>query len=849
MPLLETETIQEEQSVKNRLISVKKSLQKATQEALKHATAAELRPSELPENDDPNASFHLGMELFGQETSVIEKHVRTNLEKLEHELEEVSEMKNSRLSNVDEDEDSDADDSFESPAQLELEAKKLQTKIRFLRECSSARSLLDESVVLSSPALSANAEPDLLESAKRLVLAQASMEKAQNVVADSDSADNQSPELLAAYKILDSIQASVRRQKVDLIGRAKSLWQASVTLAPGSLAVRGSDKSGLAVAYDILEVFAEDGSSALEAVLRKFVKTLHHDVFRPVLESHLAGKAQTSWVFSETEDRGSATNHYSNVVSASSSTKAKGPVHRLEWSREDDEILGTTTDQTELNQPSSLAAWKETIAFVHHVVTFVAVRVLLQRDSLCKVVGDRLFGKPGALPSALNLDALGLESCMIGNDNGLLMEPLVDAMSETCVPNYLKPSETDQLYSMAKELRGFVDPFLQDVIAKRVLSGENSRLAVFAATFEQKYVDNRRCLILNEARNLLIKNDYHNTVEVGVEVHDNKDERLGMGDDMAVFKLHRSSISDTASKLMALCRKAMDEAVEQQVAPADTPLSLLPATLYRTAREVLDLFRAIVPVTYGSETTNVPRTAAVFHNDSVFFAHHCLTLGLEYKDKFPPAEPDDARGNLLRQTCFFVDMVPLFRDLAERSMGNMLDLQANQIVEIVGQRITLFDRALRSDEILAEWSEAETALTAGLYHLRHLSQAWKPVLSYDVFNRSMCYLADVIFTLYLDQLMKATDISANASGFVSTLFQKATHDIGELVSQDKSGSRVWDRFSAASRFMDMSLADIQAALGDGVFRSVTGPELTRLITAAFDDTPKRRNLLKLLASN
>jgi hypothetical protein len=331
---------------------------------------------------------------------------------------------------------------------LELEAKKLQTKIRFLRECSSARSLLDESVVLSSPALSANAEPDLLESAKRLVLAQASMEKAQNVVADSDSADNQSPELLAAYKILDSIQASVRRQKVDLIGRAKSLWQASVTLAPGSLAVRGSDKSGLAVAYDILEVFAEDGSSALEAVLRKFVKTLHHDVFRPVLESHLAGKAQTSWVFSETEDRGSATNHYSNVVSASSSTKAKGPVHRLEWSREDDEILGTTTDQTELNQPSSLAAWKETIAFVHHVVTFVAVRVLLQRDPLCKVVGDRLFGKPGALPSALNLDALGLESCMIGNDNGLLMEPLVDAMSETCVPNYLKPSETDQLYSI-----------------------------------------------------------------------------------------------------------------------------------------------------------------------------------------------------------------------------------------------------------------------------------------------------------------------------------------------------------------------------------------------------------------
>jgi protein transport protein DSL1/ZW10 len=165
------------------------------------------------------------------------------------------------------------------------------------------------------------------------------------------------------------------------------------------------------------------------------------------------------------------------------------------------------------------------------------------------------------------------------------------------------------------------------------------------------------------------------------------------------------------------------------------------------------------------------------------------------------------------------------------------------------ERITLMGEALRSNEILVEWSDAEKALSAALYHLRHLSQAWKPILSYDILNRSMCYLVDVTFTLFLDQIAKATDISSSACAFVFSLFQKATHDLEVLLNGDTSGSRVWDRFSAVGRIMDMSIADIQVALADGVFRSVTGPELSRLVTSCFDDTPKRRMLIKTLAAS
>jgi hypothetical protein len=48
--------------------------------------------------------------------------------------------------------------------------------------------------------------------------------------------------------------------------------------------------------------------------------------------------------------------------------------------------------------------------------------------------------------------------------------------------------------------------------------------------------------------------------------------------------------------------------------------------------------------------------------------------------------------------------------------------------------------------------------------------------------------------------------------------------------------------------MDMSLADINTGLSEGVFRSVTASELSRLITVTFDESQRRQALLQLLAA-
>ena len=143
---------------------------------------------------------------------------------------------------------------------------------------------------------------------------------------------------------------------------------------------------------------------------------------------------------------------------------------------------------------------------------------------------------------------------------------------------------------------------------------------------------------------------------------------------------------------------------------------------------------------------------------------------------------------------------------------------------------------------------------------------------------SMGNLADVVFTLFLDPVLQAEDITEVASRFVHSLFLDAAGGVAEMflvgggddnetmdngIFMDDSNtmqrqqhqfqvatkySVLFDKLQAVGRFMCMNLDEIQRGLEEGAFRSVTGRELSRLIAAAFDDSQKRLTLLNALAS-
>eukprot|EP00751_Fragilariopsis_kerguelensis_P050991 CAMPEP_0171050330 /NCGR_PEP_ID=MMETSP0736-20130129/52319_1 /TAXON_ID=186038 /ORGANISM="Fragilariopsis kerguelensis, Strain L26-C5" /LENGTH=300 /DNA_ID=CAMNT_0011503047 /DNA_START=381 /DNA_END=1280 /DNA_ORIENTATION=- len=296
-----------------------------------------------------------------------------------------------------------------------------------------------------------------------------------------------------------------------------------------------------------------------------------------------------------------------------STINKKGTLHRIDWS-----VLGADENDEEKDENG-----------VMEVLVFVQSKVFLERETLCNLVGNQLFGTPNAMPGLMNLSALGLESTLLGgNDQGILTEAMVEWLRNQCLSEDVmeegRDNENDsrkclgRVASLREVLLVSTLPFVEEMQIRHLIpQNPPSRLVLFCQDFEKTYVERRRCARLNQAR---------------------------------VFRLSRCSISDSANKLMTLVRNTMNEAVTVSTTVSqDSPLAMLRPTLYKTSREMFSLFSAIIPASHGREVANVPRTAAVLHNDSVFLAHHCLTLGLEYKEKFPQVDENDVRGKLLKQ--------------------------------------------------------------------------------------------------------------------------------------------------------------------------------------------------------
>lgn len=262
-----------------------------------------------------------------------------------------------------------------------------------------------------------------------------------------------------------------------------------------------------------------------------------------------------------------------------------------------------------------------------------------------------------------------------------------------------------------------------------------SSLSEITNAFVQAYSENQRSQILNRGRSLLVNTDYHNSIQVGKFVPPAAEpgtlEHLDE-DPLNIFVFHLCSVSTTAQKTYELVRQTLNEAIKPEMAKE---LDDLPPMLYRASREVLDLFRAMIPTLYASEIESIPRMAAIMHNDCVYLAHEASLLGAEYKQKFRSTDANSqSKTHLLSEVCTFVDMVPPFREMANKSMGSMLEVQKSQLLELISPRLASFKEALSSNESVTEWDDAETALRAALYHLRHLCQSWRQVLSREVYH-------------------------------------------------------------------------------------------------------------------
>ena len=96
--------------------------------------------------------------------------------------------------------------------------------------------------------------------------------------------------------------------------------------------------------------------------------------------------------------------------------------------------------------------------------------------------------------------------------------------------------------------------------------------------------------------------------------------------------------------------------------------------LHYTARDIFDIWRAVIPQHNEEQLENEPFQAAVFHNDCTYITYHLLALGYHHRLWLPTP---------VKETCSFLDMVPLFRSLGQQCFRKQLVLSIIFVFRII----------------------------------------------------------------------------------------------------------------------------------------------------------------------
>ena len=421
----------------------------------------------------------------------------------------------------------------------------------------------------------------------------------------------------------------------------------------------------------------------------------------------------------------------------------------------------------------SAAKEQTDLGAVLQLLRFVRKHILGGDDELSLALGSELFGasgasanskpSPGARMRALRAasSASSASSAAIAPPTAALSTLLLSQM-QALLPQ--GQCTAVALRELGRELSDAATRFEHEARAMRfgaTVIADNQPdlnwfgLVKFAASVEEQYVASRRRSLLIDARALLTRGDRHESEWVGglgssesdgaaaaaqpgagtssallqerspfgsaqrvvVATHAALEGESGGIDGHACFPL--SQVSTSALALKRLIDGTLEEARSAMATPRCAKM------LYRTARDMIDLFRAVRGGAGKADVSAqaVPRLVALFHNDCMYLAHHAMSLGHRFCRHLP--DP-------LCRTATFVDIVPPLRRLAEKELLRLLEEQQTELVERTFGTPVLPELDLLSKERLMVsadgedegWRQVEGRCKKLMVQVRRLRAAW-----------------------------------------------------------------------------------------------------------------------------
>uniref|UniRef100_A0A7S2RGH5 Uncharacterized protein n=1 Tax=Mucochytrium quahogii TaxID=96639 RepID=A0A7S2RGH5_9STRA len=230
-----------------------------------------------------------------------------------------------------------------------------------------------------------------------------------------------------------------------------------------------------------------------------------------------------------------------------------------------------------------------------------------------------------------------------------LLQLLVDSLPE-------EVSGLALYQSISQRAKHFED----DLVELGLVPSTMLVLSPFLDDVQMHLAQKRRSSLLHEVREFVLS-DYHSELQVG-----SKETVDGL------LQLEKMRVSECAKRTLDCVYSALEEAVHSSL--ETTGEEGLCQVMYNTARDSLELFRALVPIVHKTLLNSQEGlcTGLLFHNDCLYFAHHLLLLAHKYRSKMPPA---------LQDQVVTVDLVPVFRESANKILKSHINMQIKSMTE------------------------------------------------------------------------------------------------------------------------------------------------------------------------
>ncbi|KAJ3034442.1 Centromere/kinetochore protein zw10 [Rhizophlyctis rosea] len=342
-----------------------------------------------------------------------------------------------------------------------------------------------------------------------------------------------------------------------------------------------------------------------------------------------------------------------------------------------------------------------------------------------------------------------------------------------------------------------------------MISDEQKYLSKYCAEIDVHYANKRHVTLLSAARDIMLSDD-HETVVI-----DEKEPEVPL-------------------------QKLLQDLVDNILHEAEQSNPFCAKHLYTTTRDILDLFRAVMPIHNTQKFDLIPQMAIIFHNDCMYIAHRLLVLKMEQGAKMEEVLKPDVRLS-------FADLVGLFRVLGEGVFNAQLNKQKINLKECV-ENADGFDVQEQK-----RFDVVERAVKQIMHQLDLLVKIWKPVLPTHVYFRAIGLLINDILLTIINEVERLVDIAADESKRLNELLTRlhSCRDFYHLDNHPPSETDklvrhyvpCFNKFVELTEVLDLGFAEIMERFRAGRLKEFGGGELQRLVRALFADTPLRvRNL-------